>query len=340
MGFWSGIADAFSRDGSATRFCEKLPVIGHVTAGVQLLAGNPEHAKRAAATATNSTLTTGGAVLGFMAGGPPGAVAGAMLGSTAGIGCEYGISTTIKDDGVKGNVGEVSIKRIVVDGALSGATAFIPGGTAVGSVGKEAAKQGVSSAVKTGLVTGVFTGMQGMSKDQPRPATGDDEPENPEEEDLVRVITPGQEKAAEELLKLVTYFKDKLAVVPFNDWTLLTANDKRDLSGMCQNLQDGLACVKVNCEWKIVNGMYEGGKKVWTDNEECFERLEQRLLESVAQNGDEWELCRDGRLAIKSATAELDRAMATQEVKVPRSMVVDWMTFAIRAQVTTHIPSV
>jgi hypothetical protein len=158
MGFWSSIADAFSRDGSATRFCEKLPVIGHVTAGVQLLAGNPEHAKRAAATATNSTLTTGGAVLGFMAGGPPGAVAGAMLGSTAGIGCEYGISTAINDEGVKGNVGEVSIKRIVVDGVLSGGTAFIPGGTAaIGTAGKEAAKQVASSAFKTGLVTGVFT---------------------------------------------------------------------------------------------------------------------------------------------------------------------------------------
>ena len=158
MGFWSSIADAFSRDGSATRFCEKLPVIGHVTAGVQLLAGNPEHAKRAAATATNSTLTTGGAVLGFMAGGPPGAVAGAMIGSTAGIASEYGISTTIDDKGVKGNVGEVSIKRIVVDGVLSGGTAFIPGGAAtIGTAGKEVAKQAASSAFKTGIVTGVFT---------------------------------------------------------------------------------------------------------------------------------------------------------------------------------------
>jgi hypothetical protein len=81
-----------------------------------------------------------------------------MLGSTAGIGCEYGISTAINDEGVKGNVGEVSIKRIVVDGVLSGGTAFIPGGTAaIGTAGKEAAKQVASSAFKTGLVTGVFT---------------------------------------------------------------------------------------------------------------------------------------------------------------------------------------
>ncbi|RYO01820.1 hypothetical protein AA0120_g1 [Alternaria tenuissima] len=116
MGFWSGIADAFSRDGSATRFCEKLPVIGHVTAGVQLLAGNPDHAKRAAATATNSTLKAGGAAVGFAVGGPLGAVAGAAAGSMAGLGCEYGISTAIDDKDVKGDVGEVSLKRIIFSG--------------------------------------------------------------------------------------------------------------------------------------------------------------------------------------------------------------------------------
>jgi hypothetical protein len=166
MGFWSGIADAFSRDGGATRFCEKLPVIGHVTAGIQLLAGNPEHAKRAAATATNSTLTAGGAVAGFMVGGPLGAAGGAALASTAGIACEYGISTTIDDQNVKGNVGEVSIKRIVVDGALSSITAVIPGGTAViGSAGKEVAKQSISSAVKTGVLTGLST--YAISKNSP-----------------------------------------------------------------------------------------------------------------------------------------------------------------------------
>ena len=93
-----------------------------------------------------------------MAGGPLGAAGGAALASTAGIACEYGISTTIDDQNVKGNVGEVSIKRIVVDGALSSITAVIPGGTAViGSAGKEVAKQSISSAVKTGVLTGLST---------------------------------------------------------------------------------------------------------------------------------------------------------------------------------------
>ncbi|CAN9080904.1 unnamed protein product [Alternaria sp. RS040] len=329
MGFWSGIADAFSRDGSATRFCEKLPVIGHVTAGVQLLAGNPEHAKRAAATATNSTLTTGGAVLGFMAGGPPGAVAGAMLGSTAGIGCEYGISTTIKDEGVKGNVGEVSMKRIVVDGALSGATAFIPGGTAtIGTAGKEVAKQAASSAFKTGVVTSVFTGMQGMSKDQPRPTTGDD-PEKPKDKDLVRVITLGQEEAAQHLRGLVTAFQTELAIDPYDNWTRSNPNDPRPLGGMCYNLQAPLAIVRLDCEWSIVNTAYEGGKKVWTDNEDCFVRLESRLEETKAQNEAKWVACRDGRVAIRNAIAVLDDRMATQDVRVPRDMVANWMDFAV-----------
>ncbi|KAL1799778.1 hypothetical protein ACET3X_000120 [Alternaria dauci] len=326
MGFWSGLVDAFSRDGKATRFCEKLPIIGHATAGIQLLAGNKEHAKRAAATATNSTLTTGGAVLGFMAGGPPGAVAGAMIGSTAGIGCEYGISTTIGDDNVKGNVGQVSIKRIVVDGALSGATAFIPGGTAVGSLGKEAAKQGVSSAVKTGIVTGVFTGMQGMSKDQPRPALGD-EPGKPKEKDLVRVITLGQEEAAQHLLELVTTFNDNLAIDPFNRWTCLNDNDPRPLNGLCDNLQGPLAVVRLDCEWEAVNPLYQGGREVWTANDDCFVRLEAKLNDTRPQNQVKWEQCRDGRVAIRNAITLLDQRMATEVVRVPRDMVRNLMDF-------------
>ncbi|CAN9172085.1 unnamed protein product [Alternaria alternata] len=196
MGFWSSIADAFARDGSVTLICEKLPVIGYVTAGVQLVAGNPDHAKRAAATATNSTLKVGGAAVGFAVGGPLGAVADATVGSMAGLGC---------------------------------------------------------------LVTSVFTSRQGMFKDQPRLATGD-ELANPEDKDLVRVITHGQEEVAQELLKPVTYLKTKLAIVLLIVWTRLTADDKRDLSGIYQSIQDGLACIRANCEWEIINRFMNGGK--------------------------------------------------------------------------------
>ena len=75
MGFFDSIADAFSRDGIATKFTEKIPVVGYVTAGVQAIAGNPDHAKRAF---LQSSVSTMGAVTGFVSGGPIGAVVGGV----------------------------------------------------------------------------------------------------------------------------------------------------------------------------------------------------------------------------------------------------------------------
>ncbi len=149
MSFWDTITDAFSRDGTVTKICEKIPIVGHVTAGVQYIAGNEEHAKRALAASTGSLVTTGGAVVGFMVGGPPGAVVGAAVASQAGIAAEYGISTTIKDQNVKGDVGEVSIKRCITDGILSAGTGLVGGGTGL------AAGKVVGSAISTGVVTGL-----------------------------------------------------------------------------------------------------------------------------------------------------------------------------------------
>ncbi|PPQ99465.1 hypothetical protein CVT26_014281 [Gymnopilus dilepis] len=97
MGFFDTISSAFSRDGAATKFTEKIPVVGLVTAGVQAIAGNGDHAKRALATSLNATLTTAGTVGGFMVGGPVGAVAGGAAASCAGIGVEWGVSKTIDD---------------------------------------------------------------------------------------------------------------------------------------------------------------------------------------------------------------------------------------------------
>lgn len=170
--------------------------------------------------------------------------------------------------------------------------------------------------------------MQGMSKDQPRPATGDD-PEKPKDKDLVRVVTLGQEQAAQHLRGLVTAFQTELAIDPYDNWTRSNPNDPRPLGGMCYNLQAPLAVVRLDCEWSIVNTAYEGGKKVWTDNEDCFVRLESRLEETKAQNEAKWVACRDGRVAIRNAIAVLDDRMATQDVRVPRDMVANWMDFAV-----------
>lgn len=147
MGFFDTIANAFSRDGVVTTICEKIPVIGHVTAGVQALAGNPEHAKRALATSTGSLLTTAGAVGGFLVGGPPGAVIGGALASTAGVGTEHLISKTIDDPNVKGKVGDTSLERFVTDALLGGVSAMVGGG-GTGAVGKELMKTLTKEGVK------------------------------------------------------------------------------------------------------------------------------------------------------------------------------------------------
>ena len=146
----SSVASSFHRDGATTRFCEKLPIIGYGVAGVQKLAGNDEHAKRAVATATNSTIALGGAAAGFCVAGPVGAVAGAALGSGAGIASEYGISKTIKDDKVKGDVGDVSVGRIVTEVGLSavGGAFTSGGGAAISSGVREASKVGLKEAAK------------------------------------------------------------------------------------------------------------------------------------------------------------------------------------------------
>jgi hypothetical protein len=160
------LSNAFSRDGVVTKFTARVPVVGLVTAGVQALAGNGEYAKRDLALQANSLLTAGGAAVGFAVGGPLGAIAGAAAGSSAGIGAEYGVSQTINDQAVKGNVGDVSVKRFVTEGALAGATAVIGGGGVGGVInqvgtgfskeaGKEIIKQGAGSALKTALTTGV-----------------------------------------------------------------------------------------------------------------------------------------------------------------------------------------
>ena len=45
MDFGDWLSNTFSRDGGFTRFTEKIPVIGLVTATVQDIAGNGEYAK-------------------------------------------------------------------------------------------------------------------------------------------------------------------------------------------------------------------------------------------------------------------------------------------------------
>ncbi|KAF9995952.1 hypothetical protein BGZ80_007383, partial [Entomortierella chlamydospora] len=166
MGFWSSIADAFSKDGAATHFFERIPVVGYGVAGVQAIAGNSEQAKRALALSTNSLITTAGAVGGFAVGGPAGAVAGGALAAQAGMASEWGIAKTINDPTVKGDVGEVSVKRALVDGLVGGVSGVIGGGGGMGTAAKaagEAALEGAGKSLTRTITTTVLETMAGKT---------------------------------------------------------------------------------------------------------------------------------------------------------------------------------
>ncbi|KAF5644069.1 cnvh-domain protein [Fusarium sp. NRRL 52700] len=179
MGFFQSIADAFSKNGAVTKFAEQIPVVGHVTAGIQAIAGNGEEAKRALATSTGNIFSTAGAVGGFVVGGPPGAVAGGALGGLAGTFVESGIAGSINDPSVKGDLGDVTAGKVMTNMGLGGATAMFGGaGNAfkIGSttLGKEAMKGvvkiGAGNAIGQGI-KGLKPGVQTGNSDQTGPKT-------------------------------------------------------------------------------------------------------------------------------------------------------------------------
>ncbi|KAK6003130.1 hypothetical protein QM012_000975 [Aureobasidium pullulans] len=203
------MGNATSRDGAVTRFTEKIPVVGLVTAAVQAAAGNEEHAKRALANQANAIITTAGTVAGFAVGGPVGAVAGGALASSAGIGAEYAVSTTINDPNVKGDTGNVSVQRFVMDGALAGAGGMLGGGSAgtlakqVGTgFSKEVAKSAAGTATKTLVGATVAQTIQaasdtvtGRTSGQQTGGPGLDDPEDPDKgksKELLRAVTDYQ----------------------------------------------------------------------------------------------------------------------------------------------------
>lgn len=141
MGFWDSITEAFHRDGAATRFLEKVPVVGYGVAAVQAISGNGDHAMRAVASSTNSLITTAGAVGGGLIGGPAGAIAGAAAASQVGMVAEWGASKAIDDPNIKGDVGEISLQRAITDATIGALTGGIGGSAGASAIGKAAGKQ-------------------------------------------------------------------------------------------------------------------------------------------------------------------------------------------------------
>ncbi|KAL8917371.1 MAG: hypothetical protein Q9208_007989 [Pyrenodesmia sp. 3 TL-2023] len=323
MGFWDSIADAFARDGAVTTFCEKIPVVGHVTAGIQALSGNPEHAKRALATSTGSLVTTAGAVGGFFAGGPPGAILGAAAASAAGVGAEYAISTTINDKNVKGIVGDVSAGRFLTDAALGALGGGVPGGatTAVGkeltevfgkSLGQEVTKlvtktvgTKVATAVMIGVATAASQGLKGTAPtvgkvipgagDEPAPDVDSDTEK--EKKKKIRVITAGQASQAKHLTELGTEVSNAYKVSKIGDLLL--------------NLTQCTSCIVENAEWQWLNDGYNENYTVYQSKRQLNRDKAVKELQAIGRSLFEDEL--DAKLnAIDAAAKELKYRMAAE----------------------------
>ncbi|KAJ4466678.1 hypothetical protein C8J55DRAFT_493012 [Lentinula edodes] len=199
---------------------------GYGVAAVQLIKGNPDHAKRAAATSTNAIVTTGGAVLGSMTGaaagvvaGPPGifagAVAGGSLGSAAaaqlGMVAEYGLATSIGDAKVKAGVGEISWKRAGKEGhslelqVVHLVYLELPAGQA-------GSKFSINTSITTGTsLVGNASTNQILDNSSKQGVTGgheiDDKDFNKKKKILRRVITAKQHQAAHELRRYCVWLK-------------------------------------------------------------------------------------------------------------------------------------
>ncbi|EPZ31566.1 hypothetical protein O9G_000042 [Rozella allomycis CSF55] len=141
---------AFSKDGVATKVCESIPVVGYAASAVHAIAGNEEHAKRAAAKCTSSTITAAGAICGGGVGGVPAAMLGASLMGVAGNAVEAEIAKNhIHDELVKADCTNHDAVNYV------GAFAFAAAGAGIAGVGNVAAKQVLRELGKQGLIKGV-----------------------------------------------------------------------------------------------------------------------------------------------------------------------------------------
>ncbi|KAG0007421.1 hypothetical protein BGZ80_004679, partial [Entomortierella chlamydospora] len=79
---------------------------------------------------------------------------------------EWGIAKTINDPNVKGDVGEVSVKRALVDGLVGGVTGVIGGGGGMGTAAKAAGEglvEGAGKSLTRTITTAVMESMAGKT---------------------------------------------------------------------------------------------------------------------------------------------------------------------------------
>ena len=113
----STVQECFSIDGCGTKLCERLPGVGFVASAVHAIAGNFDHATRAAATCTNTTVTAIGAVTGGLLGGAGGALLGGRLMSVVGQASEVGVACHVKDEEVRATMDTPHTLNDVVESA-------------------------------------------------------------------------------------------------------------------------------------------------------------------------------------------------------------------------------
>lgn len=106
---------AFDRDGSVTKFFEKVPLAGFVVAGIHALAGNDEWAKRALAFCANSSTVAVGILIGCLVGGVGGGMIGAALATPLGIAAETLIKHTIDDPVLRAQFEDMTLGRVVYE---------------------------------------------------------------------------------------------------------------------------------------------------------------------------------------------------------------------------------
>ncbi|KAK5997585.1 hypothetical protein PT974_02948 [Cladobotryum mycophilum] len=107
-GFWD-------RDGPFATFCEKIPFVGYVVAGVQEAAGNEDQAKRAVAHCTESTFVCVGSLVGMLVGGPLGSMIGKAIATPIGLIVESAIGGTIDDPRIRGQFEEATFGKILFE---------------------------------------------------------------------------------------------------------------------------------------------------------------------------------------------------------------------------------
>ncbi|KAK0552677.1 hypothetical protein OC846_001831 [Tilletia horrida] len=189
MGFWDSALDVVG----------SIPVIGHITAGIEYAVGDSERGRKALAASTGNLCGTLGAVGGFCVGGPGGAVAGGAAGSALGGQVESAIN---------GNGLDLDPTKIATDAVIGGATSMIGGGGAssvlkgiTSTVGKDVAKSAAGSAAKTVMTSTAGQVIKQIGSQNnppaPKPKTGGEDEQPPQE--TIRVVTRNQEAKANEL---------------------------------------------------------------------------------------------------------------------------------------------